>query len=159
MKTIFVIVAVALLSSCQKELKSIPASLFHPRGVDSTATGELDFTTNNTNYKFKDSSIAVKTYVGGDSLNHIFIEVKEAPYDYQINIIGTSTGIVPGTYPFIMSNVFLPNTAMFRQQKEDYVVIQQDFSLQVISYQNGILNGTFHSSGVSNGIINNIKVN
>ena len=146
-------------------LSSGPSVLLrkHPSGTIAIEPAELQFTIGSIRYRFK-LNITAKEYIQY-GLKHIFIEVRKDPSTYQINIIGTSTQISPGAYPYNIipccggtGNTFAPNSAMFLQMQYDYEIVDQDFSLQVVSYENGYLDATFYSSRVSNGIIRHLKI-
>ena len=134
MKTFFILLAFALLVSCKKNAV--------------TQTPPLQFTIAGTTYQFYENITAKQVLQNGSE--HISIEVQKDPSTYRINIFG-NTQIGPGTY--------LYSKAIFTQFQYDYGILERDFSLQVLSYQNGYLNATFNSSRGSNGIISHLKIN
>jgi len=148
MRTFFIISAIVLLGSCKRELNQ--------RTITQTPP-ELQFTVHNIIYQFHEN-ITAKEFVR-DSLKHIQIDFHKDPSTYQVDIIGTSSQISAGAYPFsVAPSGFAANSSWFFQDEYDYRIIEYDFSLQVVSYENGYLDATFHSSRVSNGIINHLKI-
>ena len=172
MKTLFIFLGIALLVSCQKEpSQSIitQSSRINTTGATQIPpqSAQLQFTTDNITYQFN-GNINAREYIQ-DGLKHIYVEVRKDSSTYSISIIGTSTEIGAGMYPYNIipccggtGNTFTANSSMFIQMTnygwDAVAYIEQDFSLQVLSYQNGYLDATFNSSRVSNGIISHLKI-
>lgn len=143
MKRVFIFFAIiVLLVSCHKE-------------NNSTATTDtvLKFTMGSNTYQFSSKDVTAKETVvnGADWITidaNKVIDNAGTVARVHILIIG-NTQVNPGIYTA---------PTWLSLQDGDAVVTDKDFSLQVISYQNEYLDGTFSSSRFSNGIISNLKV-